>query len=56
MGCTVGVAEAPGIIPIPTASSLWFFCIHVCLLWEHALGGELAELIHAKVHSFPIST
>lgn len=38
-GCTVGVAEAPGIVPIPTASLLWFF---ICLFQEHALGGELA--------------
>lgn len=52
-GCAVGVAETPGIVPIPAASLLWFF---ICLFQEHALGGELAELIRAEVHPFPIST
>lgn len=38
------LAEALGIISIPSASPSWLFlCTHVCFFWEQALGRELAE-------------
>lgn len=37
------LAEALGIIPIPSASPPLFLCTHVFLFWEQALGRDLAE-------------